>query len=554
MQNWCSMRLIPPIPHDGATGSEKKVAFLLGQVALGSDAYALSSLNLAEHEYQRWGEIDFLVIFPQGVLAIEVKGGQVGCTNGVWEFEDRLGRVVRKAISPIAQAQGGYSSLVKNYLKPALPRLAAKATSGFCALLPAASRSSIAHLLGTSEMPDELVGTKEDCRDVASLKAFLSRVVLYWERHLGRKASILSSAEVKSMVSTLRPSVDRVAPLSLSLSKVRDEQFALTEGQYNLLDHLEAYPRILCTGGAGNGKTFIAVESMRREMHENPVLVTGTDLLAKHLRESNVADPSRIYSFSELDANRARLGGAFGMLVVDEGQQVTNDRAFALFSEILGRPFHEARWRWFADPNHQVSSTSEFHAEAQARLESWCSVHPTLKENCRNTTEIVRAVEFMTGTRLGNTRVKGKGPDVEYAKVSGRDQLIASAAARIRKWVDEDEIPAGEIVLLSMVPVALSSIPEIAQGAGVDFAHWQPGWDLQSSYPRKLGASTIEDFRGIEAPAVVLCDIHGDLDELARAFYLGMTRANFGVFVACDQSTSALLAMKCLGLQPSTDQ
>lgn len=69
------MRMIPPIPPDGATGSEKKIFSLLAQVSLGQGAYALSSLNLAKHDSQRWGEIDFVLVFDKGLLAIEVKGG-----------------------------------------------------------------------------------------------------------------------------------------------------------------------------------------------------------------------------------------------------------------------------------------------------------------------------------------------------------------------------------------------------------------------------------------------------------------------------------------------
>ena len=47
----------------------------------------------------------------------------------------------------------------------------------------------------------------------------------------------------------------------------------------------------------------------------------------------------------------------------------------------------------------------------------------------------------------------------------------------------------------------------------------------------------------------MLCDLEGDFEALERAFYLGMTRANFGVFVACDEGTSAWFNTQRLGLQ-----
>lgn len=534
------MRMIPPSPPERSTGSEKKVFSLLAQSAFGPDAFALSSLNLAEHEYQRWGEIDFFLVLPAGLLAIEVKGGDVDCIDGVWRFEDRLGRLVTKNISPIAQAQAGYSSVINKYLKPQLPAIWGKTTSGFCAVFPGATRASIGHLVGGPEMPPALIATKEDCSNAAAFSNFLNRVITYWADHRVGRASTFSREEIRAVVTALRPSVDRVPPLSLCLQRVRDEQLSLTADQYRLLDYLAYAPRIVCTGGAGTGKTFIAVECLRREINKNPVFVTGTSMLAAHLRASNVVDAKRIFSFEELASRRHELRGAFSLLIVDEGQQITSNDVLEVFSEVLGTPFADAHWRWFSDPNFQVSGSSDFDEGIHASLLKWSSATPNLPENCRNTPQIIEAVEFLTGSRIGSTKVRGIGPGVEYAKGTDRSAIIDEVAGRIRRWVGEDAIPAGEIVLLSMQPVEVSCIPAIARAAGLDFAVWKPGWTEQPSYPTKLGACTIEQFRGIEAPVVILCDLHGSFEELERAFYLGMTRANFGMFIALDQENSKL--------------
>jgi hypothetical protein len=87
---------------------------LLAQASLGQHAFALSALNLAEHDYKRWGEIDFLIVMEDALIALEVKGGAVSCSNGTWRFEDRIGRRIEKRESPLAQAQSAYSSLDKN--------------------------------------------------------------------------------------------------------------------------------------------------------------------------------------------------------------------------------------------------------------------------------------------------------------------------------------------------------------------------------------------------------------------------------------------------------
>ena len=532
------MRMIPPSPPESSTGSERKIFSLLAQSSFGPDAFALSSLNLAEHEYQRWGEIDFVLVVPSGLFAIEVKGGDVDCIDGVWRFEDRQGRVVKKNISPIAQAQAGYSSLIRRYVEPLLPAIASKATGGFCAVFPSASADSIQHLVGGPEMPHELIATKEDCANAAAFLNFINRVADYWVSHRRARVSKLSKEEMRAVVQALRPSVDRVPPLSLCLQRVRSEQLSLTADQYRLLDYLAEAPRLVCTGGAGTGKTFIAVECLRREMGNNPVFVTGTPMLAAHLRASNVIGSKRIFSFDELAARRNELRGAYSSLIIDEGQQITSMEALDVFSDVLGTPFSIAHWRWFSDPNLQVSGTSSFDSDVHASLLQWAKATPHLPENCRNTPQIIEAVEFLTGSRLGSTKVKGIGPKVEYAKAVTAAGIIDEIALRIKRWVGEDAIPPGEIVLLSMLPICSSSIPAIAHAAGLDFSEWTPGWTEQSAYPAKLGACTIEKFRGIEAPVVVLCDLQGSFVELEQALYLGMTRAHFGMFVGFDQPTS----------------
>ncbi|HHK5372542.1 TPA: nuclease-related domain-containing protein, partial [Pseudomonas aeruginosa] len=72
------MLVLPSTPLPESTGSERKVLSLLRCVEWGGrSARALSSLNLSEHVYQRWGEIDFLLVGKRGLIAIEVKGGNV---------------------------------------------------------------------------------------------------------------------------------------------------------------------------------------------------------------------------------------------------------------------------------------------------------------------------------------------------------------------------------------------------------------------------------------------------------------------------------------------
>jgi len=176
------MQVIPNMPGVEATGSERKVLSLLRSIDWGGgSARALNSLNLAEHSYQRWGEIDFLLVGAKGLIAIEVKGGDVSCKNGRWSYQDRLGRIVTRNKSPLVQAKDAFFSLDKYYLAPMLGiEFATRYPAGFCVILAGMGRSDLERILGGPEFPMELIGTREDLASPAKLQRFLDSVAQFW--------------------------------------------------------------------------------------------------------------------------------------------------------------------------------------------------------------------------------------------------------------------------------------------------------------------------------------------------------------------------------------
>ena len=72
----------------------------------------------------------------------------------------------------------------------------------------------------------------------------------------------LSSAQISKIVDALRGDFDAVPSLKGLLIESEQELIALSPSQFRVLDYaLEANARILCSGGAGTGKTVVAVEA-----------------------------------------------------------------------------------------------------------------------------------------------------------------------------------------------------------------------------------------------------------------------------------------------------
>jgi hypothetical protein len=214
-----------------------------------------------------------------------------------------------------------------------------------------------------------------------------------------------------------------------------------------------------------------------------------------------------------------------------------------VLSTLLLGGFEAGRWRWFSDPNNQVLGDDAFVVGCHdwlARL----AVPARLSRNCRNTPQIISAVGVLTGANVGVAKMAGNGPDVTFLDGETPHERAASAAATIREWLRDPEIQPGEIALLSARPLEQSSVPLIAKLASIPFDRWEPGWDRQAAYPRRLAAATIDEFRGLEAPFVVLCDLEAGLPELSKLCYIGLTRANFAVAIGAERECFQILVQR----------
>lgn len=537
------MQVIPNTPHPDSTGSERLVLKLLRSVDWGHGARALNSLNLPDHLYQRWGEIDFLLVGPRGLIAIEVKGGDVSCKNGYWSYQDRLGRVVKRSKSPIVQAKDAYFSLIENYVEEAMGKgFDMTVPAGFCVVMAGAGRRELQGLLGTPELPEELTGTREDAANPAAFEAFLKRVAKHWQAKSGAKPEI-ASKDVEHLVRKLRPEFDKVMPLALSSEQALKQLVELTEEQYEALDHWEGASRILCTAPAGCGKTLLAVELFKRARSEGAetLLLCGTDNLARAIGAA-IEDSQRVLSIAQLEAMAPEQRPCVEMLIIDEGQQALDPVRMSLIDQSIKGGLRDGRWAWFGDPNYQLPIDEEVARSSLEKLRELSSVQPRLKKNCRNTPEIVQFAELASGVRIGHAITKGRGLPPDTREVSGDDGDAASAVAtQVRSWISEGISPS-EICIIAPPP-GPAGISQRAAAAG-GFA--AAPWDGVRAAPNVVRFCGVDEFRGLESPFLILCvpSFDGDDVALSKMFYLAITRANFALTVVAPTEVMVRLKAK----------
>ena len=115
------MRMIPSSPSSGASNAERKVFYALKGSGIADDTVCLHSLGLPNHAYKACCELDFVLIGPDGLFALEVKGGGVSRNaKGEWIMTDRSGQEHRHREGPFRQVQGNLFALL-DQMKRQLP-------------------------------------------------------------------------------------------------------------------------------------------------------------------------------------------------------------------------------------------------------------------------------------------------------------------------------------------------------------------------------------------------------------------------------------------------
>lgn len=243
-------RLVPSDPPVRDTGGERVVWEAL-RAQLPDEAVLFAGVFLQDAAEQR--EIDLLVAWPGvGLVVVEVKGGHVSVDeDGTW----RQG-ADKHAIDPIGQLRGASHALTELLRRRGLD----------------AGHARIAHVLALPHTPVP--------RDWES--AGLSRAQVLDRDDLARAAGVVKRAldehgsghrpllveDVDPLVEFLTGAFPSHVEILAEAAEHQDRLDQLTAEQARLAAMFDRYPRLQVVGGAGTGKTWLALEVARRRARE----------------------------------------------------------------------------------------------------------------------------------------------------------------------------------------------------------------------------------------------------------------------------------------------
>ena len=516
------MRMVPASPFDTGSQAEKRIFDRLRRAF--DDRYvAYHSLKPTRHPYKRFPEIDFLICGPEGLYAIEVKGGRIACDRGVWQYQDRNDRTVQSQEGPFRQAEAALHGLMQDLRAHLRAGVLDRLATGYGVVFPNCEWP--AH---GAEWDPAMLADKRRSRD---MEAWLRNLFGYWKGRGGIKGQ-LDDGALRTIHAYLRPEVDTPTYDSDArrFDQVEDARRRierLTDDQMRMADVAEANPRVLCAGGAGTGKTFLAERLARHwcEAGAQVALVCRSPWL-RHFLASRNSMPGLAVSLIDgvrLDCRRAGLD-RFDALIVDEGQDLFEMRCIETLDEVLAGGLEAGRWCWFHDLNNQ-SLTARFDRRAKDYLELLAPVRIPLRINCRNTRVILEWIQDTLDADLG-VRGAGAGPDVRRQSAADRREAAGHAAREIAEIVDIGGLSPGSVTILSPLDFAESCVAEMSPQAASRILRLDE-YSMRAVPGDRVGFARIDEFKGLENEAIIVVDLPApdDMNRGSPAHYVAMSRA-----------------------------
>lgn len=478
-------------------------------------------------------EADLVVLMPDsGVVVVEVKGSHVWVDRGKWFIERGQGQ---ERIDPVAQARDARYAL--RHFVEADPRWGSRGPVRW------SHHVVLAHtdLDAGFALPDLPRWQVSGRGDLPSLGQRIHDTTWRWQTD----ARVPTSDDIDLILEILDgrflPQRDAVA-----LAEDRQERaHRLTTEQATLLKVTRLLPRLEIRGGAGSGKTVLAIQQARDlasgrllGQQKRVAVVCYSYGLAGYLRRSLLVGsaskrPAFVGTFEDLgrrwgltdfgsrddsrfwevDLPRLMAEAAstltredkFDAIIVDEAQDFADD----WWLPLLGALREEETGGLYAYSDERQRVFARF-GRPPVQL-----VPLVLDHNLRNTRQI--AAIFVPLAPTGMELRGGDGPQVTFVP-AGPDEALGVADEQVEVLFDEGW-RAADIALITLGqrhPVQAERQAALGQQG-----YWEQFWETDDIfYGHVLG------FKGMERRAVVLCvNEDGSRDRASERLYVGLSRA-----------------------------
>lgn len=494
-------------------------------------------------------EADIVLVMPDvGVVVVEVKGSGVRIDDGQWTIK-RHGK--RVPIDPVAQVRDARYA-IRQYVES--DRRWADSSRGKVRFAHAVVTPFVG--LGLDfDLPDCPRWMVHDREDMADLARRIADIPLGFDTH--RRIPTEDDCEVIVDILTAR-GTDAVPSVVDEADERQARADRLTQEQGLVLGVTRLLRRVEIRGGAGSGKTVLALTQARQlsagrsgQAPERVALLCYSIGLATHLKRETATWPHRhrpafVGTFEELGNRWGVPSGTrddprfweeeMPLLMAERAAELPPGERYDSFVVDEAQDFAESWWRPLlgALTDEQEGGLFIYSDENQRLFKRFGRppvplVPLVLDHNLRNTKQIAEV--FRTLTPMKMRLEGGDGPDVAFVATSLHEALDV-ADDQVDLLLDEGWTP-GHVALLTTGrrhPVQVERQDELGQPG-----YWRTFWEADDVfYGHVLGA------KGMERRAVVLCvNEDGSTQRFRERLYVGLSRATDRLVVVGDPGAIA---------------
>lgn len=513
--------------------------------------YSVSWISRQPRQHAQDGEADFILISAnEGMLVIEVKSGGIvyNASSDQWNSSDYYGHehIIK---NPFRQArQSMYNILEKLRENPEWVRIARKKINiGYAVVLP--------HVLDkgkliSPERPQELIATQSD---LSSAKSWILKTLRWWKNEDSTIGPI-TQGQVSIIVKTFARSFSARVLVSQRIVEEEKQRITLTMQQGRILRALGSRRRAAIRGGAGTGKTVLALEKVRSLAGEGfrTLFLCFNRPLGIHLQRlcasDNVVFAGSFHRFATeyvqrmkgrthvdylhesanaypgADFYQVQLPYAFALaaetksepidaLVIDEGQDFLPEYWLPL--ELLLDDPQRSPLYIFYDSNQAIyAKQSGFPITPADEFE--------LTVNCRNTKAIHEvAYTYYRGSPVDPPEIAGV--DVIEHHIRGMKKQSEAILELIVSFLKNERVPPEALAVLIVDPYLKKACQDLLfckpLPAGCE---WLASPLAESG---KVRVDSVHRFKGLEVAIGILWGLDGiDVEKDREVIYIALSR------------------------------
>ena len=448
------------------------------------------------------GEADFIIAHPElGLLFLEVKGGRIAYdpAHEKWTSVNRHD-VVFRIKDPVKQAMECKHQVIRQLSKLQKWPGYMSATHGVVFTDSMGPEGEESHI-GPYDRGLFCHAMEFD----ADLGGWIFRRL----RSIAQPVTTTAGADMLECVyDLLAKPVELLVPLRRKLEDLEYDMDSLATGaQLHVQSLIQEKQRLLIMGGAGTGKTVVAVEAAARFADKGKsvvILCTSSALvesLSRQVRDFNLVEVHTVRNWENITHRKVP-----DVVIVDEAQDI-DIRWWEIFDTA---PYSEVRLFAFLDSNQSIYGRP-MDMEAILNCDGF-----NLRVNLRNTKEIAMLTEGLY-----------EGPLIDAIGPHGTKPQFVPCAADQARFVTEDRV-IGLVQRSSVRPESIAVL------AGTDDEVSQIRSDLEArsisstsgSEPR-VGSVTVEKistFKGLEATCIFIVASR-DVSQSRKSAYIAVSRA-----------------------------